>query len=56
MTCGFLINLYSAKESMWFIGVTPLRSGAPPPKKNPGEMDLPMRYIIEFFILYKILF
>ena len=37
MTCGFLIQWYSAK-TMWFIGVeVEQETSAPPPKKNPGS-------------------
>ena len=38
MTCGFLIQRYSAKKTMWFIGVeVEQETRAPPPKKNPGS-------------------
>ena len=39
MTCGFqYYNWYSAKKTMWFIGVeVEQETSAPPPKKNPGS-------------------
>ena len=39
MTCGFLIQLYSAKnKTMWFVGVeVEQETSAPHPKKNPGS-------------------
>ena len=38
MTWVFSYNWYSAKKTMWFIGVeVEQETSAPPPKKNPGS-------------------